>query len=153
MFWCCWSANANAGAVMLPVPFDVNKVEVFVPNFATAKLVSVYDGDTVTVATWEGTRWCKFKVRIDGVDCAEMRTKDVNEKKVAVKAKEWVEKMLTEAVEVKYVSKGADKYGRQLCEVWVRSTERGAFVSVGAELLAKKLAVVYHGGKKESVQW
>jgi endonuclease YncB( thermonuclease family) len=168
------SASAATGA------FNPNALEDFVPNFATARLVSVYDGDTITVATWEGTRWCKFKVRIYGIDCPEMRTKNPAEQKKAEEAKRLVETALTRASStLHFAFRGMDKYGRYMCDVFVPSavlplastppsTTTGLLhsllhdrpasvpaghVSVSVALLSRSLAVTYKGDKKNTVNW
>lgn len=43
-------------------------------DFTYAKVVDVYDGDTITIAAWYDGLIRKFKVRIFGIDCAEMKS-------------------------------------------------------------------------------
>lgn len=42
-------------------------------KFTKAKVIDVYDGDTVTIAAWHNGDLSQFKIRLFGIDCAEMK--------------------------------------------------------------------------------
>jgi len=111
-----------------------------------AHVLSVYDGDTITVMLDLGmniTR--KANCRLEGIDTPEIRTKVAGEKKAAYAARERVrELILDRKVILQSISK-PDKYGRLLVRVW---TEGG--VCVNDLLLEEKHAIAYDGGKKVS---
>ncbi len=112
-------------------------------------VVSVYDGDTFTLAVWnnELQKWTKWPVRIARVDCPELRTKDTNEKNVALKAKTFVEeRILHKRVRLQNVAR--EKYGRILADVLVD----GEHKTINDLLIEHKLAVPYNGGTKQVPQ-
>ncbi len=103
--------------------------------------VKVYDGDTFTIAVYLEKKWTHWQVRINGIDCPEIRTKDLNEKCIAQKAKDYVsERILSKWVLLKNCKR--DKYGRLLADVYLRNE------NIGEQLLHKHLAVEYDGGTK-----
>ena len=108
-------------------------------------VVSVYDGDTFTLAVWnqEIQKWTKWSVRVAGIDCPELRTKNTNEKIVALKAKTFVESViLKKRVQLKNVSR--EKYGRILADIHVENETQ----TLNQMLLERRLAVAYDGGTK-----
>jgi micrococcal nuclease len=120
--------------------------EVFRPVFSKAKVVKVYDGDTITVATplqFTGSPVYRFSVRIRGIDCPEIRTKDADEKVCGQKAKKiMLDQVMNKVVDVSNID--YDKYGRILADVSIDG------VNVTEALIKQNLAVVYNGGKKNS---
>jgi micrococcal nuclease len=121
----------------------------FKPSFSSGKVVKVYDGDTITIATQldkqvdTGVTY-RFSVRLRGIDCPEMRTKNANEKKCAKLAKTLVMDAIYEKI-VTLENIDYDKYGRVLADVM---TEDGRHVN--DLLLKENLAVEYSGGKKST---
>ena len=60
----------------------------FIPDVYYGKVVKVYDGDTITIATrlgGEGPLF-RFSVRLLEIDTPEKRTKNLEEKELAMKA-------------------------------------------------------------------
>ena len=118
---------------------------VFKPEITTAKVVKVYDGDTITIATplpYENSPVFRFSVRLRGIDCPEIRTKDDNEKECGKKARGiMIEQVFGKIVRLENVD--YDKYGRVLADVYYRKLNIGEF------MLKNRLAVEYHGKTKE----
>lgn len=109
-------------------------------------VVKVYDGDTFTIAKKMGNVWYKFQVRVNGIDCPEIKSKDQNEKRIALQVKEYVASMiLRKQVIVKNIQK--DKYGRLLSDVFIDD------INLAQHLLQKHYAVSYDGGTKMKVDW
>ena len=73
---------------------DYKNCEQFIPSFSRGKIVKCYDGDTVTIATIMNGKRVRFNIRMLGYDCAEIRTKNQQEKKVAQWAKEYITNMI-----------------------------------------------------------
>ncbi len=74
----------------------------FIPCLAFAQSIErVVDGDTIVLKSGE-------KVRLYGVDCAEMNT---NQGKMA---KKYLEKILKPNTKIDVLRKGSDNYGRTL---------------------------------------
>jgi len=117
----------------------------YTPRVTCGRVVDVYDGDTMTLAAripGDDTIY-QFQLRLRGLDCAEMKTKDAAEKEVAVKAKEHVEScVLGKTVRLEEVA--LDKYGRLLANVLYGEYDS----DLGGTLLAGRMAVGYDGGTK-----
>ena len=116
----------------------------FIPPITGGKVIKVYDGDTITIASklpYENSLIYRFSVRIKGIDCPEIRTHNLDEKEIALIAKNFVQnKCLNKIVEIKNLS--TEKYGRILADVFVED------INIGNELIKNKLSVPYNGGKK-----
>lgn len=117
----------------------------YIPPITSGKVIKVYDGDTITIATklpYEGSPIYRFSVRIDGIDCPEMKTQNNNERICANIAKQKVCNMIfNKIVHLKNVK--LEKYGRILADVYLQD------ISVGEMLCKCKLAVKYDGGTKK----
>ncbi len=123
------SPAANAGEV-LPGPIP-------------AKIVSVYDGDTITVMAhiWLGQD-VETKVRLDGIDTPEIKGKCDAEKMAAVKARDFLAELAGDAVTLRDIHYG--KYaGRVVASV---PTESG--MDLVAALIAAGHGRAYSGGKR-----
>ena len=114
------------------------------------KVTRVVDGDTVDIDIDLGFGvWLhKERVRIYGIDTPESRTRDKEEKKYGLMAKEFVKQfvkgdsiMLTTQ---KYDAKG--KFGRILGDIIVDNK------SLSDTMIQEHHAVIYHGQSKEDIQ-
>ena len=114
------------------------------------KVRRVVDGDTVDIDIDLGFGvWLhKERVRIYGIDTPESRTRDKEEKKYGLMAKEFVKQfvkggsiMLTTQ---KYDAKG--KFGRILGDIIVDNK------SLSDTMIQEHHAVIYHGQSKEDIQ-
>ena len=114
----------------------------------SCKLVRVVDGDTADAMIGLGFNvWVKERIRFHGVDTWESRTRDLEEKKKGLAAKEYVKDLLTNSDEGKFsiISHGKGKYGRVLGELFVKGQEK----SVNKLLIENGHAYEYHGEKKK----
>jgi micrococcal nuclease len=116
----------------------------FIPPIKTGYVVRVYDGDTITVVASLMEVAYEFSVRVRGVDCPEMRTRDPDEKHVAIVARDAVRAVALERW-VALADTAMDKYGRLLATV---STPEG--VNLTEMLIEQRLAVAY-GGRTKNV--
>ena len=118
-----------------------------------AKLERVVDGDTVDALIDLGfDTWVKKRIRYKGIDTWESRTKDLDEKKLGLAAKDR-NKELLESVSSKpgyfrLKSHGVGKYGRVLGEIFVKDIE-GIEYNVNQTLIDEGHAYIYDGGKKK----
>jgi micrococcal nuclease len=118
-----------------------------------AKLERVVDGDTVDALIDLGfDTWVKKRIRYKGIDTWESRTKDLDEKKLGLAAKDR-NKELLESVSSKpgyfrLRSHGVGKYGRVLGEIFVKDIE-GIEYNVNQTLIDEGHAYEYEGGKKK----
>ena len=114
----------------------------------SAKLVRVVDGDTCDAMIDLGfNTWVKKRIRFKGVDTWESRTRNLEEKKKGLAAKEFVKDLLENSDEGKFALKsyGVGKYGRVLGELFVKGHE----TSVNELLKENGHAYEYHGEKKK----
>ena len=114
----------------------------------SCKLVRVVDGDTADAMIDLGfDTWVKKRIRFKGVDCWESRTRDLDEKKKGLAAKEFTKKLLEYSDEGKFAlrSHGVGKYGRVLGELFVKGNEQ----SLNELLIENGHAYEYEGGKKK----
>jgi endonuclease YncB( thermonuclease family) len=122
-----------------------NTIE-FVPPVEKGIVIKVYDGDTITVASklpYPSSPLYRFSVRLNGIDCPEIKGKDENEKKCAQIAKqEMSDLILNKIVSLKNVQ--TEKYGRILADVYIGD------LHVNKHLIEKRLAISYDGGTKIS---
>lgn len=143
------------------------KLQQYIPDIKYARVASVYDGDTITIATtkrrfFSPSATYAFKVRIAKIDCPELRGSPPAEHQYALLAKEFVSYRLTHKV-VKLDIQGYDKYGRLLADVYYTEpnptpestplprTKYGTNLSDA--LLAEGLAVPYDGKTKAQPNW
>ena len=118
-----------------------------------AKLERVIDGDTVDALIDLGfDTWVKKRIRYKGIDTWESRTKDLDEKKLGLAAKdrnkELLESVSSKSGFFRLKSYGVGKYGRVLGEVFVKDIE-GIEYNVNQTLIDEGHAYEYEGGKKK----
>ena len=114
----------------------------------SAKVVRVVDGDTADAMIDLGfDTWVKKRIRFYGVDTWESRTRNLEEKKKGLAAKDYVKDLLENSDEGKFLLKshGVGKYGRVLGELFVKGNEK----SVNELLKDNGHAYEYHGEKKK----
>ena len=114
----------------------------------SCKLVRVVDGDTCDALIDLGfDTWVKKRIRFFGVDTWESRTRNLEEKKKGLAAKEYVKDLLENSDEGKFLLKshGVGKYGRVLGELFVKGEDK----SVNELLKENGHASEYYGGKKK----
>ena len=111
-----------------------------------AELERVVDGDTVDVTLDLGfdVKLHKQRVRLHGIDTPESRTRNLEEKKLGLAAKERLKELCAGRFKVKSLGKG--KYGRVL---GIPYTEDGQ--DICQLLIDEGHAVEYYGGKKKKV--
>ena len=114
----------------------------------SAKLQRVVDGDTCDALIDLGfDTWVKKRIRFYGVDTWESRTRNLEEKKKGLAAKDYVKDLLENSDEGKFALKsyGVGKYGRVLAELFVKGHE----TSLNQLLIENGHAYEYEGGKKK----
>ena len=114
----------------------------------SAKLQRVVDGDTCDALIDLGfDTWVKKRIRFFGVDTWESRTRNLEEKKKGLAAKEYVKDLLENSDEGKFLLKshGVGKYGRVLGELFVKGHKQ----SVNELLKENGHAYSYDGGTKK----
>jgi|TARA_R100000455_G_C6140176_1_gene33696 micrococcal nuclease len=112
-----------------------------------AVLDRVIDGDTVDATIDLGfDTWKKTRIRFYGINTPESRTRDLEEKKRGLAAKDRLIEIL-KSNDNKFVLKshGVGKYGRCLGELYVETLGE---TSVQQTLINEGHGVAYFGGKR-----
>jgi micrococcal nuclease len=106
----------------------------------------VVDGDTVDALVDLGfDTWKKVRIRLNGIDAWESRTRDLEEKEKGLAAKQYLIEQL-ESNDNKFilVSHGVGKFGRCLGELFLQKDGW----SLNEMLITEGHAVKYFGGKR-----
>ena len=119
----------------------------------SCKLDRVVDGDTCDALIDLGFKtFVHRRIRFKGVDTWESRTRDLDEKKKGLAAKERNKKLLEEVSSkpgyFRLKSYGVGKYGRVLGEIFIQD-ENGVQMNINDTLITEGHAYVYDGGKKK----
>ena len=117
------------------------------------KLERVVDGDTIDALIDVGFDiWVKKRIRYRGIDTWESRTRDLEEKKKGLAAKErnkeLLEKVSSKSGYFRLKSYGVGKYGRVLADIFIMDAN-GVQINVNQALITEGHAYVYEGGKKK----
>lgn len=109
-----------------------------------AKCLKVVDGDTIDAQIDLGFDTHKvIRIRLVGINAAESRTRDLEEKAKGLAAKQFVKDILKEHQnEFVLHSQGVGKYGRCLGEIFLGD------VKLNDLLITEGHAVAYFGGKR-----
>lgn len=120
--------------------FSFKNLEVY------AKVLKVYDGDTITIGFFYHNKQIKVSCRLLGIDTPELRTKNQKEKEQAILARDYLKNKINDSI-VKILFDDFDKYGRPLITIYKKKYLRTININ---ELMVKKgYAYNYNGGKKE----
>ena len=108
------------------------------------EVLRVVDGDTTDVRIDLGFNvWHKCRVRLVGINAPESRTRDKEEKKRGLAAKQWlIDRLEAAGSDIEMQSHGVGKYGRVLGELF---TKEG---NINKIMVKEGHAVFYDGGKR-----
>ena len=117
-----------------------------------AKLVKVVDGDTIDVTIDLGFDVSvKKRVRFEGINAPESRTRDLKEKALGLAAKDRVKAILAENPKFDLESTEVGKYGRVLGKIHITildGTESLTQICLNDQLIKENHAIAYFGGKR-----
>ena len=115
------------------------------PYVYRAEVLSVYDGDTITVMIDLGLSIrVQAKCRLLGIDTPEIRTRNAAEKKMGYEARDRLRELVDGQWVVLHSVARPDKYGRLLVSVWAED------VCVNDAMIQEGLARPYDGGTRQS---
>ena len=111
-----------------------------------AKVIRVVDGDTIDAMVDLGfSTFKKVRIRMHGINAPESRTRDLEEKKLGLAAKDRLIEMLKENEdEFILISHGVGKFGRCLGEIFLK----GHANSINKQLIWEGHGTEYFGGKR-----
>jgi micrococcal nuclease len=127
-----------------------NTIE-FIPAIVSGKVIKVADGDTICIACKipyvsqmkESNQIYRFHIRLFGIDTPEMKSKNIEDRKIANLAKDFLTNLiLNQVVFLKNLKK--DKYGRIVANVYTENNE-----NISELMVEKKFAYPYFGKTKE----
>ena len=138
--------NTNTDETKEPDYTNINITEVkpFIPPISSGFVVKVYDGDTITILSklpYKDSALYKFSVRLNGIDCPEIKGETLKEKLRAQIARDELSKLILNK-EIILKNLKTEKYGRILADVYLDDLHLNQY------MLDKKLAVKYDGGTK-----
>ena len=113
------------------------------------KRIKVVDGDTIDVDIDLGFGvWLRNqRVRLYGIDTPESRTRDLEEKKYGLAAKDFLVKWTSGGeLKIKTHKDERGKFGRILGEIWAFDT------NINDKMIHEHHAVPYHGQSKEEIE-
>lgn len=137
------SPETSYNSALNPVKMTSKSIP-FVPPITEGDVISVYDGDTITIVSklpYDASPLYRFSVRLAGIDCAEIKGKTEYERELAQEAKCALQKLILHKVVVLKNLK-TEKYGRVLADIYLGD------LHVNQWLLDNKYAVQYSGGTK-----
>jgi micrococcal nuclease len=108
------------------------------------QVIKVYDADTITIASklpYEGSPMYRLSVRLNGIDTPEIKGKNIEEKQVAILARDFVSNMVLNKY-VRLENIASEKYGRILADVYFED------IHLNDLLIQERYAVKYDGGTK-----
>jgi endonuclease YncB( thermonuclease family) len=116
------------------------------------KIVDVYDADTVTIALPFNNQLYRVKCRLLGIDSAEKRTKNLEEKKVALEATEWLSTLIKDKVIWVKCGKWGKYGGRMIGTLYMSEEELEKNNSINTQIIEKGFAYSYNGKKKKKFE-
>ena len=121
----------------------------------SCKIVRVVDGDTVDVDIDLGFGvWMhKERIRLHGIDTPESRTRDLEEKKYGLLAKEQIESFMPvgSMQTLVTVKDKVGKFGRILGKFLIHDKKTDAQMTINDWMIREHHAVAYHGQNKETI--
>jgi micrococcal nuclease len=117
-------------------------------EYKIKNLVEVIDGDTVDIEIDLGFDvFIKQRLRLQGIDAPESRTKDLVEKELGLKSKAWLIKKLKQSNLIVQTIKldSVEKYGRMLGVIY----KQGEEISINDQMINEGFAWSYDGGEKK----
>ena len=113
-----------------------------------ARVIDVYDGDTITIIFNFQRTFFKEKCRLENIDTAEIRTRNEEEKKFALETKEYLSNLILN--KIIYVKCGKwDKFGRLLGTIYSNKDDLVQNRSINNLLIQNGMAYEYTGKTKE----
>lgn len=122
----------------------------FVFPITCGQVIKVYDGDTITIASklpYDESPLYRLSVRLNGIDCPEIKSKDEDEKKIAKEVRDALSNLIY-GKQIRLENVQTEKYGRILADVYLDN------MHVNNWLITNRYAVAYDGGTKHKpVSW
>ena len=113
-------------------------------EYAIKEVLKVVDGDTIDVLIDLGFNLTKKeRIRLAGIDTPESRTRNLEEKKMGLEAKEYLQNKLDNCKNLRVKTEKDGKYGRMLG--WLHGNDE----DINRIMVTEGYAWEYDGGTKE----
>jgi micrococcal nuclease len=113
-------------------------------EYAIKEVLKVVDGDTIDVLIDLGFDLTKKeRIRLAGIDTPESRTRNLEEKKMGLEAKEYLQNKLDNCNDLRVKTEKDGKYGRMLG--WLHGNDE----NINNIMVTEGYAWEYDGGTKE----
>jgi len=136
--------NDNADIINMFHDVSIDTVNPVHFDFKYGKIIKVYDGDTYWIAAPYCNGIFRFVIRLYGVDCPELRSKNPQEKIAALAARDFVANLILNKVVNVEILPRKEKFGRLLANITVGNQ------SLTSILINEGHGVAYDGGQKKS---
>ena len=131
-----------------------NKLPLYtIKGIYKAKVVDVYDGDTVTIVIFNKLGFEKHKLRLFGIDTPEMKpsktmsNREEHIRKAHLAKDKLIERILNKIVQVDI--NGYDKYGRLLGTIYIKKCYNNE--NINNYMLDNNYGYAYDGGTKNII--
>jgi micrococcal nuclease len=116
-------------------------------QYFVKNVLKVVDGDTIDVEIDLGFDLTKKeRVRLGGIDTPESRTRDLDEKKLGLQAKDYLKSLIMNADKLIVRTEKDGKFGRMIGYLYMNPD---ATVSLNQMLIDEGFAWMYDGGTKK----
>ena len=123
------------------------ETEIFIPQIRFAKVIKVYDGDTITVAAklpFNESPVYRFSVRLRSIDSPEIKGENKKECELAIESRDALHNLIFGKI-IELKNNGKEKYGRLLADIYYND------IHVNKWMVDNNYAVHYDGGKKSKI--
>ena len=134
----------------------------FILPILYGKVIKVYDGDTITIASLipninNNKTVYRLSVRLTGINSPEIKGHTQNEKNEAIKSRDALHKLIFGKI-IELRNNSNEKYGRILADVYLINTNTNTNTSnkgtktllhINKWMLDNKYAIPYNGGTKQ----
>ena len=117
-------------------------------SYRVKSIVKIIDGDTFDCIMDLGFDvLLEARVRMYGIDTPESRTRDLEEKKFGLLAKDWLIEHLNDDIIISTeLDNEKGKFGRVLGTVWAEG------ININEKMIEEHMAVRYHGQAKSDIE-
>ena len=117
-------------------------------SYRVKSIVKIIDGDTFDCILDLGFDvLLEARVRMYGIDTPESRTRDLEEKKFGLLAKDWLGNHLNDDIIISTeLDNEKGKFGRVLGTVWAEG------ININEKMIDEHMAVRYHGQAKSDIE-
>ena len=117
-------------------------------SYRVKSIVKIIDGDTFDCIMDLGFDvLLEARVRMYGIDTPESRTRDLEEKKFGLLAKDWLGNHLNDKIVISTeLDNEKGKFGRVLGTVWAEG------ININEKMIEEHMAVRYHGQAKSDIE-